>query len=373
MKRAFSLIEVIIALAIGAVLLSTVMSVLTLTLKDNRRTRVHSEIMRDAESVTHMLNSELRLTGLGVPTGANIDAGYGTGAPVSFYGALLVGTATSIGVLADLPRPDANYGAFGALDSRATGIIGTSTIAWHNENNGSCMPDGLLGSCVAGRDSVFFADNAAGCTATGTGAPFNDRKCPWGMRRVLPGEAIQIAAGDGKWSTATVTGEVVKVGVLQVLSARLNPGYDPTDWPNLIPGDAPGGKAGQGFVTTLDRVFYSLVGSTIVRRQCWGDPNPNDSDWPDATTNLVPPNPQNTSGAGGASNSICTAAEVVARNVSALAFSYVDASGVAVTVASGATKAAVRRVDYRIDFAKTVDGRPVLHQVSGSVRLTNLP
>lgn len=373
MKRGFSLIEVIIALAIGAVLLSTVMSVLTLTLKDNRRTRVHSEIMRDAESVTHMMNSELRLAGLGVPTGVHIDSAYGTSPPVSFYGALLVGNVTAVGVLADLPRPDANYSAFGSIHSRPTGALLTaSNIAWHTENNGACMPDGLLGTCVVGRDSVFFADDVQGCNATGVGAAFNDRKCPWGMRRVLAGESIQIAAGDGKWSHATITGDVVKVGVSQVFSAKLSPGYDPVDWPNLIPGDGPGGKAGQGFVTTLDRVFYSLVGSTIVRRQCWGDPNPNDSDWPNATGNAVPANPQNTGG-GGAANSTCTVPEVVARNVSALHFDYFDASGVAVTVASAATKASVRRIDYTIDFAKTVDGRPVLHQVSGSVRLTNLP
>lgn len=372
MKRGFSLIEVIVALAIGGVLLTTVTSVLTLTLKDSRRTRTHSEIMRDAESVTHLMNTELRLAGLGVPTGAHIDPAYGTSPPVSFYGALLVGGSNQIGILADLPRPDANYSAFGALHARPTGSVGVSAVAWHTENNGSCMADSNANTCVAGRDSTFFADNAAGCATVGTGAVFQDRKCPWGMGRVLPGEAIQVAAGDGRWSHAAVTGEVVKVSVDNVFAARLSPGFNAAVWPNLTRADGPGGKPGQGFVTTLDRVFYRLAGSTIVREQCWGDPNPNDADWPDAATNAVSGTPAATGG-GGAAASSCTGAEVVARNVSSLAFSYFDASGVAVTVAGGATKRQVRRIDYVIDFAKTIDGRPVLHQVTGSVRLTNLP
>ena len=371
MRRAFSLIEITVALAISGVLLTVVMSTLTVTLRDSRRTRVHSEILREAESVSHLLNSELRLAGLGVPTGVHTDATYGTTPPVSFYAALIVGGSNQIGVLADLPRPDANYSAFGAIHSRPTGLI-VQSVAWHTENNGACMPDSTGTSCVAGRDSLFFADNAAGCNATGTGAPFEDRKCPWGLRRVLAGESIVIAAGDGNWSDATITGEVVRNNLISnAFAARVNPGYDFVDWPNLLPGQGPGGIAGQGFVATPDRVFYSLVGATIVRRQCWGDPNPNDGDWPNAATNTVPASPETTSG-GGAANTTCTPAEVVARNVTSLAFSYFDALGAAVTVSAG-TKAAVRRVDYIINFAKTVDGRPVLHQVTGSVRLTNLP
>ena len=377
MKRGFTLIEVIIALAIGAILLTTVMSVLTLTLKDNRRTRAHSEIMREAESVTRLMNQELRLAGLGVPAGANIDAAYGSSPPaggVKFYASLLVGGNSEVGVLADLPRPDANYSTFGALHSRATGSAATRTIAWHNENNGTCMPDGAGTACVAGRDSIFFADNAAGCTATGSGAPFTDRKCPWGMRRLLANDAIQIAAGDGTWSNAVVSGAVQKPNTtVDVISAVLTSGYNTAIWPNLVAADGPAGRAGQGFVTTLDRVFYRLVGSTIVRQQCWGDPNPNDSDWPDAATNTVPTTPETTGGGGGTPapvNSTCTVAEVVARNVSSFALRYFDASGVAVTVGS-TTKDDVRRVDYTIGFAKTVDGRQVLHEVAGSIRLTN--
>jgi prepilin-type N-terminal cleavage/methylation domain-containing protein len=50
--RAFSLIEVMVALVISAIVLSTVVGVLTLTLRDNRRTRVHTEMLREAVPVT---------------------------------------------------------------------------------------------------------------------------------------------------------------------------------------------------------------------------------------------------------------------------------------------------------------------------------
>lgn len=408
-RGGFTLIEVVIALAIGAVLLTTVMSVMVVTLRDTKRARAHSEMLRDADFVSHALNTELRLAGLGVPLGAHVavtpgtcagGAGAGnvcTSAPspqcpapglcsavgtygtppraVGFYAALLVGGTNQIGILADLPRPDANYGVFGALHTRATG--GPTAVAWHNENNGACMPDNNAATCVAGRDSVFFADDLAGCVTTGGGAAFTDRKCPWGMRRLMPGESIQIVAGDGSWSDAVVSGSVQRVAagvpVVSVSSAVLSTGFSATAWPNLLPGQGPGGVPGQGFVTTLDRVFYRVVGTNIVRRQCWGDPDPNQANWPNGATNTVPTATPQLSGGSGVSVNTCTDEEVVARNVSGLNFTYRDAAGATVAVTNAATKASVRRVDYTIDFAKTIDGRPVTHTINGTVRLSSLP
>lgn len=344
----FTLVEVMVALVIGAVLLSTVVSVLTLTLRDARRTRVHSELLRDAESVTHQLNSELRLAGLGLPRGANIDASYGTSPPAAPLAALIVAGATEIGIVADLPRPDANFNTFGGLHGRDTGA---ATIAWHNENNGACVPDSTSSSCSAGVDSVFFPVNATGCTTTGTSG-FNDRLCPWGMRRGRANESILIVAGDGQWSRSVLSGSV-SAGTIR--AADLSTAYSRTTWPQ-----GPGAVAGQGFVATLDRVFYWLDGTKIRRRQCWGDPNPNDPQWsePPSTASW---DPAATDG-GSAGASECTPAEVVARNVSSLSFTYTTG-----------TDGVIRKVDYAIGFARTVDGRPVLHVVNGAIRLTNIP
>jgi hypothetical protein len=139
--------------------------------------------------------------------------------------------------------------------------------------------------------------------------------------------------------------------------------------------DGPGGIAGQGFVSTPDRVFFKLSGSNIVRRQCWGDPDPSQAAWPDALTNAVPASPGLTAGAGVTAND-CTDDEVVARNVNGLTFTYFDATGTLLTladpVAGPPDKDDVFRIDYAIDFFTIVDGRPLTHRVQGSVRLSNL-
>jgi prepilin-type N-terminal cleavage/methylation domain-containing protein len=389
--RAFTLIEVIVALVLSATLMSVVLGILAATLRDGRRARVHSEMLRDADLVTHLLNSDLRLAGVGVPatTGVNIDVLYGAAPPTSFYGSVIVASTTQVGILGDLPRPDANYGAFGAIHRRPTGD-GTA-IAWHNENNGSCMPDNNAGTCIVGRDSLFFPDNAAGCNNTGNGAVFSDRKCPWGMRRTLPGDHIIITAGDSNWATATLTGDVQRLaaaaGLPQVYSAELSPGYlvtvmaggpPPTPtavWPNNAATDGPGGIAGQGFVATLDRVFFRRVGSTITRRQCWGDPDPNQAGFPSVNVNAVPASPQLVAATGVTPNE-CTDEEVVARNVSGFAIRTFDVNNAPITlgnpVAGPPDKSDVFRIDYTVDFQKMVDGRNVTHRVQGSVRLTNL-
>jgi prepilin-type N-terminal cleavage/methylation domain-containing protein len=369
---AFTLIEVMVALAVGGILLSTVVGLLTLTMRDARRMRAQAEMLRDAESIGRLLGSELRLAGLGVPRGEGVDPSYGTSPPVTFPTAVLVAGDSEVGILADLPRPDANFSTFGALHTRPTGTAAVRAIAWHNENNGACIPDGSATSCVVGRDSLLFPDGGAGCRGTGSGAAFADRQCPWGLRRVLPGDSILIVAGDGRWSRALVSGSVVTSNVASggPVAAELSAGYPTAVWPNTNLGDAPGGALGQGFVTTLDRVFYKLDGRTLVRRQCWGDPNPDDPDWPALGTNTVPATPQSTAGSN-ANDTVCTPAEVVARSVDSLTFTYLDADNLAVTVGP-TTKADIRRIDYDVRFSRTVDGRPVQHGVTGVVRLLNI-
>jgi hypothetical protein len=204
----------------------------------------------------------------------------------------------------------------------------------------------------------------------------------------VPGDWVVITAGDRSFATGKLTGLVRRVpvpGLATITSAELNPGYlfdvfDPIDgttapvWPNDTAVARPGGVPGQGFVATLDRVFYSLVGTDLVRKQCWGAPDPAQGGWPSATVNSVPAAPQLVAATGVPVNE-CTDNEVVAKNVSGLAFTYFDNLGAPVALAAvcaATAKATIARIDYTINFSVTVDGRPVTHQVGGSVRLTNL-
>jgi prepilin-type N-terminal cleavage/methylation domain-containing protein len=469
-RRAFTLIEVAVSLALIGGLLSVIVSIMATTLADGRRARAQAEIQRDATFVTQLLNTELRQAGLGVPRqfddgcrddGANIRfdcttgigcvASYGTTrtsvatgavvqgvgnlAGITFSSSVILANSTQVGILGDLPRPDSQYNAYGPLHTRPMGgLPGTDDansakrIMWHNENNGSCAPlenstTPAVSACSTANTSLFFPGASAQLCTT-IGANVNDRTCPWGMRRVIGGEHIQIVAGDFGWSTAALSGTLTTASMSMpasegggshlamtltvpfdaAVSSGVVPGED-TKWRNQTKGEGPGGINGQGWVTTLDRVFFIFdqpsppTPGTLLRIQCYGDPDPNAAGWPNASVaslsppytglNITPPVASPMTGADVAAN-ICVGPEVVARNVKSVTFSYFDSNGNALaspvtgvglpTCGAAPTPAtsgknAVRRIDYVINFEKKVSqsGTSVVkHTIQGSVRLQNL-
>lgn len=360
--RAFTMLELVLGLTMGAIVLGALVAILGNALVENRRQRAHSELQRDAEFVMQMLTQEIRLAGLGVPTGSHIDPAFGAGAPSTFDARrILVAGATDMLIMGDLPRPDANYPAFGNLHDRANGAL--DRIAWHTENNGTCVP----GACVIGNASVFFPGGEDCDSATA-------RTCPW-YGRLASGDRIQIVDGPGRWGHTAMSSLVPAVSN-GVVSAQLSVAMDGTgSWTNATDGDAPTGTYGQGWVTSIDRVRYRYDAgtSTLLRTQCWGDPDPEHANWPVATAAAVPAsllvNPT------GAAQTICTAEEIVARNVTSVAFRYVTDAGVDQTGANTANaKNLIRRVEWIIEFSK-VDatlGRTVAYTAVGSVNVQNV-
>lgn len=382
--RAFTLIELIVAAALSIVVIGIATAVMANAVRDGRRARVHAEMMRDASFTGQVMSQELRQAGLGVPNARHISAAFGT-APgqVRFYASVLVAAVDQVGIVGDLPRADANYNAYGPLHNRT--LAGNVNVVWHTENNGACAPDVAPpagSSCTTGATSVFFPGEN-GCDAT---SDFNDRTCPWGLRRVTPGERIIAVSGDGRWSHAAFANPGALQSVLpsQVLAASLTPGFALPLWPAPPPPPAlvvvsPGDVPGQGWVATLDRVFfrYNATARTIERIQCSGDPDPDDPGWPDASATSIPSLAALAfTPAGGSPPHTCGPAgfEVIARNVESLTLSYFDGGGtiIAQPIDTAAKKLAVRRVAYRIRFSRVVDGRPVSHDVAGSVGLRNL-
>jgi type II secretory pathway pseudopilin PulG len=390
--RAFTLIEVVVAMVLSIIILGVCTTIMVNTLAEGRRTRTHSEMARDASLTAQLFAHELRQAGLGIPSGGHINAAYGSSANddddddddddgdgdgepgVAFYASLLVAGSDQIGITGDFPRADASYNAFGPLHNRT---VSNGNVAWHTENNGSCVVDADAGSCSTAVGSVFFPGEA-GCNTSGTSA-FGDRTCPWGMRRVVPGERLIIVSGDGRWAHAAMStvGTIDATGPLNVLAARLSPGYSPADWPNppspSLPVTTPNETAGQGFVATIDRIFfrYDSATRTIERMQCSGDPDPDHPSWPNQSATAIPTTPAFTPTGGAAQ--VCGPFEIIARHVESLTFTYLDGSGAVVPLRnSGILKRSIRRVNYRIEFRHTLDGRDVTHDVAGSVRLQNL-
>ena len=369
---AFTLVEVIVSVVISLIIFSTVTTIMVNTLVQGKRARAKGEMARDGALVAQLFSQELRQTGLGVPSGTNINPAYGTVANARFYASLLVGGTSQIGFLGDFARPDANYSAYGALHARE--LSAGNHIIWHTENNGTCAPDTLApasGSCRTGITSVFFPGED-GCNGIGA---FDDRTCPWGLRRVLPNERLVLVAGDGRWGVAALGNTIENVGPNNIFANRLSTPWSPGTWPSsgVFPITGPGQVPGQGWVATLDRIFYryDVATRTIQRNHCRGDPDPDNANFPGPTATTIPATLTYTPPGGAATT--CDGFEVVARHVESLVFSYFDKDNNPVVLRNtGALKRSVRRISYRIEFRDTIDGRDVTHDVAGSVRLQNL-
>lgn len=383
MRRGFTLIEVLVSLSISVAVLAIATGLTATAMRDAKRSRVRSDLARDASLLDGQLRRDLMVLGLGVPVGRNITPGYGTGGISAFYAPILVAAPTEIGFIADLPRPDAQMSPFGYLPNQPLG--GTDRILWHNDSNGACLPDATAGSCSTADTSVFFPGEA-GCAAAGAGlGSAADRVCPWSMKRlaILDGnsEAFQVVAGDGTW----VHTKAKFPATLLASAAAPRPLALQTDtswhgaWANVAPRDPPMNIRGQGFVTTIDRIFYKLDTATgrVVRVQCWGDPDPNHPNWPDSSATAIPPFDDLTDVTphGGTPYEQCTTPEVFARNVTSVSFRYFDNAGAELTgIDSALEKMSIRRIDYVIQLHKETgyEGHyPVEESLEGSIAVRN--
>jgi hypothetical protein len=399
-RRGFTLIELAVGMALGLVVVGAIVAVLAATMQQNGRQRAIGELSRDAQFASQLLVQDLRQAGLGVPTGSHIeqecDAGgancvfpYGTGPkPVRFAARrVIVAAPGALGIVGDLPRVDSNYNAFGPLHNRVTGP-NRNTIAWHTENNGTCVPNAAGTDCDTRVASLFFP--SAGGNSCSAANP-TERTCPWGLRRVIANERLQIVDGGGNWSHAAVASSIgastfaaphdvvgLNLGLAFDLGApSLNNDVNDTVWKNDQSGDGPAGIIGQGFVTTIDRVFYRIVSGRLTRTQCSGDPDPNNANWPPPTVNSIPGTltytPPATDGAQSQATT-CVLNEVVARNVVAIAFTYFDAAGNPITsFPSEVEKNNIRRIGWKLTLRRPALGSTtqVTVEHTGSVHLQN--
>lgn len=371
----FSLIEVVVALALGISILAVAIGVLAEFTRQANQKRVRTELAREAALFSLRLSSDARGAGLGVPPSGSPHA---NGAIGAFYGPILVAAGSQLAFLGDFTRPHAQYQTFGTLASFVPSSTHplTEITAWHTENNGTCAPSGTSG-CSTADASVFFP-GVAGCNASSGVA---DRVCPWGLKRVGAGDRLQIVAGDGSWIH---TAAASPLAMHDPFSTGHGPGQPAAfvlgapqlsgTWTNVT-GGPPVHTPGMGWVTTLDRVFYRYVaaagGGVIERRQCWGDPDPADADFPSATATAIPANPDQVSPAGVVNT--CTRWERMLRDVKSASFAYFDESATAVAepINTALLKQSVRRIDYHVVLEKRASGFAVSHEIAGTVGLRN--
>jgi prepilin-type N-terminal cleavage/methylation domain-containing protein len=357
-RRGFTLIEVFVALAMAGIVMTVLVQILLNAERLGVRARTRASMSNNGAIVAQIIRQDLGQAGLGVPRGLQQKPVADNG----FYAVVLVAAATEVGIVADLARPDANFSTFGLLDDRVPASSGDQPkhIAWHTDNNGGCMPGG--GSCSTANTSQLFPGEA-GCSTAATGTPA--RTCPWGLKRLRDGEGFQIVAANGRWHPAPnktpMTSAAAGPGGMIMLDIG---GSLPDAWKNDSKSALPNAGASQGWVTTLDRVFFrhNTVAKTLERIQCWGEPNITDGNWPPAAAVTAPPTP--CAGVG------MTEWETIANNVDVVAFTYFNASGTALTnINTAAKKRSIRRIEYNILFTKTVAGQKVQHELIGGVFL----
>ena len=188
-RRGFTILELLVGLSVALIVLAAVVSLFSRTMQTQRRARARAELGRQGAFLGHLLQQELRLAGLGVPTATSVEGALPPVVHVLFAG------NNALGIVADLPRPDATFSTFGVLDDRPAGV---RRLMWHTDQNGACAPQ--ASGCPVNETSVLYRGDTALCTASG------DRTCPWANHRLRPGEYFVAAAGNGSWANLLAAG-----------------------------------------------------------------------------------------------------------------------------------------------------------------------
>jgi type II secretory pathway pseudopilin PulG len=357
----FSLIEMLVALSLSIIVIALATAVLAVSVADGKREAARAELAREAAFAQTVLTQTLTASGSGVPRDELI-----TAPGVRIYGGVLIAQAQATGVVADLPRPHANFNTAGPIAGRPA--FTDSALAWTTANSGACMPG--PGCPPAGDQSVLFPGDASTCTSDHT-----DRTCPWGLNRVMADDWLLIAAGDGTWTwgqAASPLSMSEAYGAGNGWFLDLNGAYNGTAslWPYDLAGP-PLSTRGMGMVSTPDRIFFRLNGTNLQRKQCWGKPLPNDPDWPSGgINNMASVDPQDV-GSGGDTDCFPAGAgwETLLTNVSALNFRYFRENGAEVlpaSVTSAAVKESITRVEWAMTVERTVLSQRVYHELVGA-------
>jgi prepilin-type N-terminal cleavage/methylation domain-containing protein len=251
-RRGFTLIEVIVATAVGLVILAAVMGYLLQRSRTDQREAQLGRLKQESNLVLGQLRRDLGQAGLGQPTRTRWE-----GQGELFPGPLLAADATSLAFVADLPRPDASLNGLSSFAAnQVSPPLPERGVALLNELNGGCDVDGSQPSaCRTDEASLLLASSEVDCRDSPGSAP----TCPWGLNKYRPGEWLVLVDGVGRWVERRVASSLfgsVADRFALVLEARL-----PQDFfkvPN------------RGWVASLDRVFYRLEGGTVERKQCWG-------------------------------------------------------------------------------------------------------
>jgi prepilin-type N-terminal cleavage/methylation domain-containing protein len=340
-RRGFTLVEVLVAGAVGLVILTAMMGYLLHRARVDLQEAQLARLKQDTSLVLGQLGRELRQAGLGRPTRARRE-----GEGEIFPGPLVAADATSLAFVGDLPRPDASLNGLSSFAAnQAVPPMPDRGIALLNELNGGCDVDSSWPApCRTDEASLVLAPPGVDCRY----APFTAPTCPWGLKKYRPGEWLVLVDGVGRWVERQVSSNLFSSSSGRIaleLDQRLPPDF--FDMPN------------RGWVASLDRVFYRLQGNTVERKQCW---NPSGS--PATARVLSQPCRSSTDG---------TEWEPLLRTAApqGLSFRYLDVQGLELTrlPLSEQDLRRVRRVEVRLRLSAPTQRAPVTYDTFTTVAL----
>ncbi len=242
-RRGFSLIELVLALGLSALVLTALMGLLLTTARARRQAQEQAQLLRAADIALLRLQRDMSFANTGLPPGWT-EVGLTSG-------------ADEVVLVGDLPEPGALYPTLGVLIPRDDGR--RDLLMWRNANRPGA--DACEGApCAA---ALFGAPD--GCDREGSGVDEGGSlHCPWGSRRALPSTTLHVLTEDGRVGRSEVGGPQLRLVCpegapcgLQLNGPLVSPDGD---------GFAPGG--GLAWVTTPDRVCWWLEDRTLFRRQC---------------------------------------------------------------------------------------------------------
>ncbi|MEW5849647.1 MAG: prepilin-type N-terminal cleavage/methylation domain-containing protein [Myxococcota bacterium] len=306
--RGFTLIEMVVASTL-ALLVYTAATQALLALDIYRRTTTaRTTLLRDGQLAMDWLRRDIYAAGNSGATGTRLFGSYGNA--VGANSSLLIPpimtieanrtspTAASLVsdrfvIFGDVPRPDTNFDQLSSVQHQAA----TDKVAPLNELSGY---DGTaLGALVPG----------AACAAA------SDPGCPWSLRKYVSNAGyneVTLVHPNGTYENVQVSGFTVGPPALLNLTTNVN--------------TSPSTPFPAGRVTQVDRIAYAIdaTSGTLQRRQCWGRPEPDQSNFANFGTPSASATP---TGCSTANND--TGWQVVARNVDTAAslFRYCSNAG----------------------------------------------
>jgi prepilin-type N-terminal cleavage/methylation domain-containing protein len=340
-RRGFTLVEVLVASAVGLIILTGMMGYLVQRLRRDQQEAQLARLKQDATLVLGQLGRELRQAGLGRPTRAR-----GEGEGEIFPGPLIAADQTSLAFVADLPRPDASLNGLSSFAAnQAVPPMPDRSVALLNELNGGCDVDGSSPSpCRTDVASLLLTPSGVDCLRSPGSAP----TCPWGLKKYRPGEWLVLVDGMGRWVERQVSSSLYASAGSRI-ALQLN---------ERLPGDF-FAMPNRGWVASMDQVLYRLQSGAVERKQCWSTVG-----YSATASSLSRPCSSAVDG---------TQWEPLLRTAGTQGFTfrYFDVQGVELTrlPLSDADLRRVRRVEVRLSLSAPGPGEPVTYDTFTSVAL----